>query len=136
MAFHILIIRGYAKIQKNFRLLCEHHLIFVHIFGPSGKRGNGFDHSPESRSFFLWADQSFIEPCEANESMLVGFRSFTSHGNPLGEEELLATKAALGWPSTEKFFLPDRADGARREMRLLLNREPLKPSTGQTNQVR
>lgn len=36
----------------------------------------------------------------------------------------------------EKFFLPDRADGARREMRLLLNREPLKPSTGMTNQVR
>ena len=36
----------------------------------------------------------------------------------------------------EKFFLPERADGARREMRLLLNREPLKPSTGMTNQVR
>jgi transketolase len=35
--------------------------------------------------------------------------SFTSHGNPLGEEELLATKAALGWPSKEKFFLPESA---------------------------
>jgi transketolase len=32
--------------------------------------------------------------------------NFTAHGDPLGEEELLATKKALGWPSTEKFYLP------------------------------
>ncbi len=32
--------------------------------------------------------------------------NFSAHGNPLGDEELLATKKALGWPSTEKFFLP------------------------------
>ncbi len=35
--------------------------------------------------------------------------SFNSHGAPLGEEELLATKKALGWPSTEKFFIPPEA---------------------------
>lgn len=35
--------------------------------------------------------------------------SFEAHGSPLGEEELLAAKKALGWPSTEKFFLPDDA---------------------------
>ncbi len=35
--------------------------------------------------------------------------NFSSHGNPLGEEELLATKKALGWPSTEKFFLPQES---------------------------
>jgi transketolase len=35
--------------------------------------------------------------------------SFTSHGNPLGDEELLASKKALGWPSEEKFFLPKDA---------------------------
>ena len=35
--------------------------------------------------------------------------NFSSHGNPLGEDELLATKKALGWPSTEKFFLPQEA---------------------------
>ncbi len=35
--------------------------------------------------------------------------TFGAHGNPLGEEELLATKKALGWPSTEKFFLPEAA---------------------------
>ncbi len=35
--------------------------------------------------------------------------SFEAHGSPLGEEELLAAKKALGWPSTEKFFLPDEA---------------------------
>lgn len=33
--------------------------------------------------------------------------SFEAHGNPLGEEELLASKKALSWPSTEKFFLPE-----------------------------
>src|SRR5216683_2720385 len=33
--------------------------------------------------------------------------TFSSHGNPLGDDELLATKKALGWPSTEKFFLPE-----------------------------
>ena len=32
--------------------------------------------------------------------------NFTSHGDPLGEDELLATKRALGWPSMEKFYLP------------------------------
>jgi transketolase len=36
-------------------------------------------------------------------------RPFSSHGSPLGEEELLATKKALGWPSEEKFFLPAEA---------------------------
>jgi transketolase len=35
--------------------------------------------------------------------------NFSSHGSPLGEEELLATRKALGWPSTEKFFLPEEA---------------------------
>ncbi len=35
--------------------------------------------------------------------------TFGAHGNPLGEEELLATKKALGWPSMEKFFLPEAA---------------------------
>ncbi len=33
--------------------------------------------------------------------------SFEAHGNPLGEDELLAAKKALAWPSTEKFFLPE-----------------------------
>jgi len=32
--------------------------------------------------------------------------NFTAHGDPLGEEELLATKKALGWPRMEKFYLP------------------------------
>ena len=35
--------------------------------------------------------------------------SFEAHGSPLGEDELLAAKKALGWPSTEKFFLPEDA---------------------------
>ncbi len=35
--------------------------------------------------------------------------TFAAHGNPLGEEELAAAKKALGWPTTEKFFLPDDA---------------------------
>jgi transketolase len=35
--------------------------------------------------------------------------NFSSHGSPLGEEELKATKVALGWPSMEKFYLPQKA---------------------------
>jgi transketolase len=35
--------------------------------------------------------------------------TFAAHGSPLGEEELLAAKKALGWPSTEKFYLPPAA---------------------------
>jgi transketolase len=32
-----------------------------------------------------------------------------SHGSPLGVEEIALTKKALGWPSEEKFFIPDQA---------------------------
>jgi transketolase len=35
--------------------------------------------------------------------------NFSSHGSPLGEEELAATKTALGWPTMEKFYLPQEA---------------------------
>jgi transketolase len=35
--------------------------------------------------------------------------NFSAHGNPLGEEELAATKKALGWPTTDKFYLPEHA---------------------------
>jgi transketolase len=35
--------------------------------------------------------------------------NFSSHGSPLGEEELAATKKALGWPTMDKFYLPNDA---------------------------
>src|SRR6185312_10680570 len=35
--------------------------------------------------------------------------NFSAHGNPLGEEELQATKKALGWPTMDKFYLPKDA---------------------------
>lgn len=35
--------------------------------------------------------------------------TFGAHGSPLGEEELAAAKKALGWPTTEKFLVPDEA---------------------------
>ena len=35
--------------------------------------------------------------------------TFQAHGSPLGEEEVAATKRALGWPTTDSFFLPPEA---------------------------
>jgi len=35
--------------------------------------------------------------------------NFSSHGSPLGEDELKATKAVLGWPTMDKFYLPEDA---------------------------
>jgi len=35
--------------------------------------------------------------------------NFSAHGNPLGEDELQATKKALGWPTMDKFYLPEQA---------------------------
>ncbi len=35
--------------------------------------------------------------------------NFSAHGSPLGEEELAATKKALGWPTIDKFYLPNDA---------------------------
>src|SRR5581483_2843437 len=35
--------------------------------------------------------------------------NFSSHGSPLGEEELQATKKALGWEHPEKFYLPQES---------------------------
>ena len=35
--------------------------------------------------------------------------SFHAHGSPLGEDEVVATKKNLGWPTTDYFYLPDEA---------------------------
>jgi transketolase len=35
--------------------------------------------------------------------------SWQAHGNPLGPDEVEATKRNLGWPTTEAFFVPDDA---------------------------
>jgi transketolase len=35
--------------------------------------------------------------------------SSKAHGEPLGKDEIVKTKEALGWPSTEAFFVPDEA---------------------------
>jgi transketolase len=35
--------------------------------------------------------------------------SSKAHGEPLGKDEVLLTKEALGWPSSEPFFVPDSA---------------------------
>jgi transketolase len=32
-----------------------------------------------------------------------------AHGNPLGKDELLATKKNLGWPEDKEFYIPDEA---------------------------
>jgi transketolase len=35
--------------------------------------------------------------------------TFQAHGNPLGTDEVAATRHNLGWPSDEPFFVPDEA---------------------------
>ena len=35
--------------------------------------------------------------------------NFSAHGDPLGEEELQGAKTTLGWPTMDKFYLPDDA---------------------------
>ena len=35
--------------------------------------------------------------------------TFEAHGSPLGEEELQAAKKALGWPTMDKFYLPEES---------------------------
>jgi transketolase len=35
--------------------------------------------------------------------------TFGAHGSPLGEDELAAAKQALGWPTLEKFWIPQEA---------------------------
>jgi transketolase len=35
--------------------------------------------------------------------------TYQAHGSPLGEDEVLATKKAYGWPSEEPFYIPDEA---------------------------
>jgi transketolase len=35
--------------------------------------------------------------------------TFSAHGSPLGEEELQAAKKTLGWPTMDKFYLPQDA---------------------------
>jgi transketolase len=38
----------------------------------------------------------------------------SAHGEPLGEEELAATKEKLGWPAAPRFFIPEKALAAFR----------------------
>ncbi|MBV9400854.1 MAG: transketolase, partial [Bryobacterales bacterium] len=62
-----------------------------------------------------------IRECQADErpSLIlcrthIGFGSpkqdnFSAHGSPLGEEALQAAKKNLGWPTMDKFYLPEEA---------------------------
>jgi len=45
--------------------------------------------------------------------------SWQAHGNPLGADEVEATKRNLGWPTTDTFWVPDEALQPERDRELL-----------------
>ena len=42
--------------------------------------GAKFGFARGERTYYLWADKNMVELLKANESFLVGFHSFASHG--------------------------------------------------------
>lgn len=54
---------------------------------------------------------------------------FQSNPDLFVQQRLIETMGRVLTNAQEKFFLPQRADGKPRELRLLLNREPQKPKT-------
>ncbi len=74
------------------------------------------DHDLESiNQAIIQAKNNLNQPSIIILKTTIGFGSpnksgkSSSHGSPLGPEELLATKKALGWKSTEAFFIPEEA---------------------------
>jgi transketolase len=62
---------------------------------------NGIDETARPSLIIVRTTLGFGSPHKAG--------TFEAHGNPLGPDEVEATKRNLGWPSTEPFFIPDAA---------------------------
>src|SRR3984893_9608028 len=62
---------------------------------------NGIDETERPSLVIVHTTLGFGSPKRAG--------SWQAHGNPLGAEEVEATKRNLGWPTTDTFFVPDEA---------------------------
>jgi len=73
---------------------------------------DGRDHDGIDRAIAA-AKAELARPSLIRVKTVIGFGSprkagtSAAHGAPLGEEELAATKRALGWPETPRFLVPD-----------------------------
>src|SRR4051794_26630159 len=62
---------------------------------------NGVDETERPSLVIVHTTLGFGSPHKAG--------TFEAHGNPLGPEEVEATKRTLGWPTTDTFFVPDES---------------------------
>jgi len=125
---------GHLKLNKLVLLFDDNHISIdgptslsdstdqIKRFEASGwatRRCDG--HNAEEISAALEWAQSSDKPVMIACRTIIGFGSpkkqgtAKAHGEPLGAEEIVATKNALGWPSQEAFFVPDDILAAWRE---------------------
>lgn len=75
----------------------------------------------------------YVESVAADAQRFQGLLArFESNPDLYMQQRLVETMGRVLTNAQEKFFLPERADGKARELRLLLNREPQKPKTDAT----
>ena len=71
-----------------------------------------------------------VEAVAADAARFKGVRAqYEGNPNLFAQQHLVQTMGRVLTNVSEKIYLPDRADGKSRELRLLLNREPPKPKT-------
>src|SRR5437016_3662764 len=81
----------------------------------TGPLGQGFGNAVGLAMAERWLAATLDRPSLIVARTHIGYGSphrqdtFQAHGEPLGEEEVRATKRALGWPEDKTFYVPDEA---------------------------